>query len=220
MLNELFGSYSVQMGKLLGFSIIVTLVTIMLWLVFAVVKMFRESLIEYRSKKINKQRRVLLDQAKSILSRQNIPQFICNYHKGVFAIVTKANFDVALHNYYDDLAVIGKISCNQVIMWVQDTYTFASSADTVRPIHTGDRRCMEKSLILGVMMRYPCFAQLSQLAPLQEREIEELIVCFVKKDSRLFVPYCGSVHDAEKQLNFFGKKTDVDFDSLIISMVS
>jgi hypothetical protein len=206
MLKDFVTSLGVDILWLVGALMLLGLFFAIFIAVFTAVEMTKDGLKRIIANRKYAKRRAWIEEAKAILSGPTVPKFICNYMHGVFAFTPKKSFDEELDRYYGAIGPDGPVNYNPVLLWVPNTYTFASTPDTVRPVHTGDREYLEKSLLLTVMMGYLTGIGLHKMLPFSETEMEELIVCFAKKDARLFVPYCGSVPEGRTQLAIFGVK--------------
>lgn len=142
--------------------------------------------------------------------------FVVNTDADVTAVALKSEFQPCLERYIEDVDFAADGSkahkpWDKVVCWVTSTYTFASSTETQRPVHTGTRDDLERIAKLYI-------EHVTGVHPrdLSEGELSEVMAIIVRKDPRLFVPYSGKLTGTigEEQYAYYGHRDLADFRDL------
>lgn len=128
--------------------------------------------------------------------------FTTNVEHGVFALCRAQDFDEGLRQYNAKVDQ-GEIKPWQTVMvHAYPTFTFSSTEDTRRPVHTGTQKELGRAL-RPVIETYLG----SNIKLLTDTEYDKVICTIFVKNKSLYVPYSGEMERSEKDFNTYGQTT-------------
>lgn len=146
-------------------------------------------------------RKKLLSEAIQKLKDSGIV-FYWNQEHSVTAVCTWLSFHSALVEHEEKIRNGEAQEWDKVVLYAKPTYTFASNPQTRRPIHTGILEDFEK--IVEEIVESVTSLKHENFSYCQYKKLAQTIT---KKDTRLFVPYCGKVAGREWQFLTYGRVT-------------
>lgn len=158
-----------------------------------------QELIEFLDQTERKKR---IDKIAGLLKDSGV-RFYYNVSNDIVAVCTESSFQAGLAEHTKQVKDGKQKLWDKVVCTAKPTFTFAGSEQTLRPIHTGLRDDLDEIMgkivikIVGGAERYT----------LDRDDFEKVLKSILIKDSRLFVPYSGSVPSAEEQFNIYGSTT-------------
>ena len=124
-------------------------------------------------------------------------------NRDVMAITTAEAFQAGLDLHKERVADGEAKVWDKVVVHALPTFTFASSEETLRPVHTGVQQYLERmidAIVLDITKH--------DRVGLSKREYEDVLKTILIRDRRLFVPYSNAgIMDVSKQFLLYGMPT-------------